>query len=191
VSTAALTPPAAHRPALRVISFGGSSVEPTGAGAMRHEEAAPSDDAVQEELPLAWGYERCGAAAAATLGSLPALPLDPQVPRPHPHIAQAARLYADVLAGIRPATHLQHCASLDVQQQTMRRCRRLRAQQAAQTPAVLVSTHSMTLSGRVVMVAVVFRAAGRAHAAALRLEYRHGRWMVTAAESPAPTPTPR
>ncbi len=140
----------------------------------------------QCELPLHWAADRHGESAAARLAAYPQLPLDPGTPRPEPFVAHAATLIADVLAGARPATQLARCASLDLQHRLTRRC----ALRAAQQPwngrqARISSTSTMVVSGTAVQIVVVFFIGRRAHGAAIRMEYRHGRWLVTDVQSPA------
>jgi hypothetical protein len=143
---------------------------------------APERDAVspQQELPLQWPTDRHGEAAAGHLARYPDLPLRPGVPRPEPYVAHAAALVADVLAGARPATQLGRSAVLDVQQRLARRSA-LRSVGPTWTgrSARVSSTSTMVVSGTAAQIAVVFFIGRRAHAAAMRMEYRHRRWLIT------------
>jgi hypothetical protein len=144
--------------------------------------ALPTPDAIgsQQELPLQWPADRHGAAAAAHLHRYPDLPLHPGVPRPEPYVAHAAALVADVLAGARPATQLGRTAVLDVQRRLARRSAQRSIGPAWTGRSARISTTStMVVSGAAAQIAVVFFIGRRAHAAALRMEFRHGRWLVT------------
>jgi hypothetical protein len=155
------------------------------------EPLAPADPVSaptshQGELPLRWPADRQGELAAARLGRSPQIPLDPGIPRPEPFVAHAATLVADVLAGARPATQLARIAILDVQQRLARRCAlRAATQPWSGRPARVSSTSTMVVSSCAAQVVVVFFIGPRAHAAALRMEYRHRRWLITDVESPA------
>lgn len=171
--------PAVPRPRLVVIH----SAEPDDAPAAP-VPAAPA--AIQQELPLRWPLDRGGEAAASVLAAYPPLPLQADIPRPDPYVAHAARLIADVLVGARPASQVSRYAVLDVQQQLSRRIALRRADRSWTPVAARVSsTNTMVVSGAAVQVAVVFFAGRRVHAAALRMEYRHRRWLVTQVQTPA------
>ena len=138
---------------------------------------------LQQELPLLWGTEP--QESAAGLARYPAIPLAPEVPRPEPYVAHVATLLADVLGGNRTANQLARWATLDVQQRLTRRAA-LRGGRARRAAAVRVcSTSTMVVSDSAAQVVVVFRAGPRAHAAAVRMEYRHRRWLVTDVQTPA------
>jgi hypothetical protein len=147
--------------------------------------AARAPAAHQGELPLHWPADRQGELAAGQLQRYPQIPLDPGTPRPEPFVAHAATLVADVLAGARPATQLARIAVLDVQQRLARRSAlRAATQPWSGTSARVSSTSTMVVSRCAAQVVVVFFIGPRAHAAAIRLEYRHRRWLITDVESP-------
>lgn len=156
------------------------------------EPAAPSPGgrdrsrSIQQELPLRWRSDLRGDRAETGLAAYPPLPLDPGTPRPEPFVAHVATLVADVLAGGRPAAQLARWASLDVQQRLARRTARKSADpQWRATTARLTSSSTMVVSGSAAQVVIVFRAGRRSHAAAIRMEYRHRRWLVTDVQSPS------
>ena len=175
VATEYLAP--APRPRLRVIH----SCEPLVPAA-----PVPAGAHAQGELPLLWPTDRNGERAKSSLARYPAIPLSPGTPRPEPFVAHAAALVTDVLAGARPATQLHRCATPEVQQRLARRSA-LRGQSRGWTgrPARVTSTSTMVVSGSVAQATVVFFIGQRAHGAALRLEYRHRRWVVTDVQTPA------
>lgn len=155
-------------------------------------DAVPSPPApqtaagIQQELPLQWPLDRRGEAAAAALASYPPLPLLEGIPRPEPYVAHVATLVTDVLVCARPASQLARYAVLDVQQELARRSALRRSDRSwAGASARVTSTSTMVVSDTAVQVAVVFFAGPRFHAAAIRLEYRHNRWLVTDVQTPA------
>ena len=164
----------APRPVLRVIH-----TAPTLSAVPEQARPFPA----QDELPLLWPAARAPWRGPGERRSAP-LPLASAIPRPEPFVAHAATLVTDVLVGARPATHLSRWASLDVQQQLARRTALRRAAgKGAVAPVRVTSTDAMVVAGTVVQVAVVFTIGGRAYAAALRLDFRHGRWLVTEVQS--------
>lgn len=174
---APLSPTLPHRPRLMVIHGGGH--EPTAA-------ESTATVAQQDELPLAWPLDRRGAAAAGQLASYPPLPLPSGVVRPEPFVANLARLLADVLVGARPISQLSRCASLDLTQKLGRRAL-LRRQQGKLPggPTRVSSTSTMVVGPAAAQAVMVFLDGTRAHGAALRLEFRHNRWLLTDVETPA------
>ncbi len=148
------------------------------------EEPAQAPSAsLQQELPLRWPNE--SQEAVVGLGRYPAIKLLPEIPRPEPYVAHIATLLADILSGTRSATQLSRWATLDVQQRLARRAV-LRGSRSQSAPAARVcSTSTMVVSESTAQVVVVFRAGPRAHAAAVRIEYRHRRWQVTDVQTPA------
>lgn len=146
------------------------------------EPVADASPDVQPELPLQWANAR--RPQPDSLRRYPDLPLRAGVPRPEPYVARAAALVADVLAGARPATQVSRVATLEVQQRLGRRGAR-RAVGPAWTgrAARVSSTSTMVVAGAAAQVAVVFFIGRRAHAAALRMEYRHNRWVVSDVEA--------
>jgi hypothetical protein len=159
-------------------------------GPLRSPSPHPADY-LQGELPLAWPLDRSGEAASSALAKYPPLPIRRGVPRPEPYVASLARLLADVIVGARPASHLARHAILDVCQELTRRSALRRARgsgTAASTPVAPVhvtSTNTMVVAPNVAQAVMVFRAGPAAHGVAMRLEYRHGRWMLTDVQTPA------
>lgn len=148
--------------------------------------SAQTDPGIQQELPLRWPLDRHGEAAASALASYPPLPLLAGIPRPEPFVAHVATLVADIVAGARPASQLARYAILDVQQELARRCALRRAERPwGGAAARVTSTSTMVVSDTAVQVVVVFLAGPRAHGAAVRMEYRHRRWLVTDVQTPA------
>lgn len=184
MSTAAVEAPVAirgDRPRLVVIH--GDALD-TAATAPTAPPTAPAT-AYQQELPLTWPLDPRGEAASSVLGRYPALPLDPAVPRPEPYVAHLAQILADVLVGARPVSHLSRHVMLDVQQElTRRRALRQPSGSWSGSAARVTSTSTMVVSGTAAQVVIVFFAGRSAHAAAVRMEYRHRRWLVTDVQMP-------
>jgi hypothetical protein len=109
------------------------------------------------------------------------LPLRAGLPRPEPYVAQATALVCEVLTGMRAPGQLQRWATLEVEQQLARRAALLPVapRGVARPRAVVLSTHPMAVAPDALMVSVVFRHNGRARAAGMRFDARHGRWIVT------------
>ena len=147
-------------------------------------DQGPGED-LQCELPLAWASQD-RARRSDGLVRYPAIRLHPSAGRPEPYVAQVSTLLADVLAGNRPATQMARWATLEVQQRLARRAALRKADGPVPAMRTRVSSIStMIVSGTAVQVAVVFLQGSRAHAAAVRMEHRHGRWQVTDVQSPA------
>lgn len=139
----------------------------------------------QGELPLTWASHGRGRRPDG-LAHYPAIRLNPSAGRPEPYVAQVSTLLADVLAGTRPATQLARWATLEVQQRLARRAALRHPDRGGPAHRTRVSSIStMVVSATAVQTAVVFFIGARAHAAAVRMEYRHGRWQVTDVQSPA------
>ncbi len=139
----------------------------------------------QGELPLTWA-SHARARRPDGLATYPAIRLKPSAGRPEPYVAQVSTLLADVLAGTRPATQLARWATLDVQQRLARRAAlRQPGRGGPMRRARVSSISTMVVSATAVQIAVVFFMGARAHAAAVRMEFRHGRWQVTDVQSPA------
>ena len=184
---------AAPWPSDILVSTGRTSADRTGSARVialhagtEQERTSPATAWVQQPLPLQWGIR-------PTADQAPAGRLDPTADDPQPRIQHALWLIGEILAGIRPAEHLSRWATRRVCDQLIRRTLRESATGPAaghvtsDRPAQRTSlgvARWMVVGERTIEAFCTARVNGQFRAIAVRVQYRHRRWLITELDLP-------
>jgi len=151
------------------------SVIPLHAGTWAASEETGATSWRQGELELSWPQGAATSTASADVA------LTPDAPSPQQTVAHDVRLVAEILGGMRSPAQITHWATPQIARQLRRRVQR---EKATAAHVRVISTRWTPVSERQVELVAVVAAGSRSRAVAMRLTYRHRRWLIDQLDLP-------